>query len=305
MSNQMLVTQFPLQGFSEVPPFQALLFILFLCLYAVALCGHSLLVVAITLSSRLHTPMYFFLANLSVLALVCTCTMVPKGSWWRRRGASPTGAAWPCMVVGGGRGGAALHRRGLRPLHGHLSTTALWLHDDPQGVCGAGWSCVGIGMLGAGVNACLMSRRTFRGPYVIGHVFCGIPPLLLLSCSSTYVNNIMAIIADVFFAVLNFLLTMVSYGFIMSTILRVRTAKGKQRAFSTCSSHLIAATLYYSTIIYTYLSPGSSHSPGTGKVVAVLYSTVSPTLNPLIYSLRNKDIKAALRKVLMHMAKNL
>lgn len=164
---------------------------------------------------------------------------------------------------------------------------------------------MGIGMLGAGVNACLMSRRTFRGPNVIGHVFCGIPPLLPLSCSPTYVNNIMAIIADVFFAMLNFLLTMVSYGFIMSAILRVRTAEGKQRAFSTCSSHLIAATLYYFTIIYTYLSPGSSHSPGTGKVVAVLYSTVSPTLNPLIYSLRNKDIKAALRKVLMHMAKNL
>lgn len=104
---------------------------------------------------------------------------------------------------------------------------------------------------------------------------------------------------------LNFLLTMVSYGFAVSTTLKIRTAEGTQRAFSTCSSHLTAVTLYYSTVICTCLSPGSGYAPGAGKGVAVLYSAVSLTLNPLIYSLKNKDIKAALRRVLLQVVKTL
>lgn len=162
-------------------------------------------------------------------------------------------------------------------------------------LAGAVW---GISVLGAGVNGCLMLRLNFCGPNVIDHFSCEIPPLLLLSCSSTYV-------ADIFFAMLNFLLTMVSYGFIISAILKIRTAEGKQRAFSTCSPHLIGVTLYYSTIMYTHLSAGSSYCPGMGKVTAVLYSTVSPTLKPLIYSLKNKDVQAALKKVLILMLKTL
>ncbi|XP_029776649.1 olfactory receptor 13A1-like [Suricata suricatta] len=310
MSNQTLVTEFVLQGFSEVPQLQILLFVFFLCLYAVALCGNSLLVVAVTLSSRLHTPMYFFLVNLSVLDLVCACTVVPKLLG---------------ILVSGKKsisyGGCMAQMYFLSwAVAGEVLLFTAMAYDRYVAICqplrygsmmspkvcavlaGAVW---GISMLGAGVNACLVLRLNFCGPNMIDHFFCEIPPLLLLSCSSTYVNNIMTIIADIFFAMLNFLLTMVSYGFIVSTILKIRTAEGKQRAFSTCSSHLIAVTLYYSTIIYTYLSPGSSYSAGPGKVVAVLYSTVSPTLNPLIYSLKNKDIKAALRKVLMHVVKSL
>ena len=107
----------------------------------------------------------------------------------------------------------------------------------------------------------------------------------------------MIVVADVYFGVVNFLLTMASYGCIIASILRMRSAAGKQRAFSTCSSHLLVVTLYYSTVIYTYILPGSGSSLENGKVVAVLYTAVSPTLNPLIYSLRNKDVKVALRKV--------
>lgn len=107
----------------------------------------------------------------------------------------------------------------------------------------------------------------------------------------------MIVIADVYFGVVNFLLTMVSYGFIIASILGIRSVEGKKRAFSTCSSHLFVVCTYYSTVIYTYILPGSGSSMENGKVVALLYTAVSPTLNPIIYSLRNKDVKMALRKI--------
>ncbi|XP_073096168.1 olfactory receptor 13A1-like [Manis javanica] len=304
MSNQTLVTEFILRGFSAAPQLRALFFILFLSLYTMALSGNSLIVAAIAFTSRLHTPMYFFLVNLAVFDVICACTVVPKLLEMlvaEKRGISYWGCVVQLYFLTWSLAAELLlftamaYDRYLaicQPLHyGSMMSPRVCVV-----LAGAVW---GISVLGAGVNACLILRLTFCGSNVIDHFFCEIPPLLLLSCSSTYVNDIMSIMADIFFAVLNFLLTMVSYGFIISTILKMRTAEGKRRAFSTCSSHLIAVTMYYSTIIYTYLSPGSSYSPGTGKVVAVLYSTVSPTLNPLIYTLRNKDVKAALKKVLM------
>ncbi|XP_004782427.1 olfactory receptor 13A1-like [Mustela putorius furo] len=310
MRNQTRVTEFILQGFSERPQLHVLYFILFLCLYATALCGNCLIIVAIAFSSRLHTPMYFFLVNLSVLDIICTCTVVPKLLAIlvaEKRSISYRGCMAQMYFLSWSVAGEVLLFTAMA--YDRYVAICQPLHYSSMmgpGVCavlaGAVW---GISVLGAGVNACLMLRLNFCGPNVIDHFFCEIPPLLLLSCSSTYVNNIMAVMADIFFAMLNFLLTMVSYGFIIVTILKIRTAEGKQRAFSTCSSHLTVVTLYYSTIIYTYLSPGSSYSPGMGKVMAVLYSTVSPTLNPLIYSLKNKDVKAALRKVLILVIKNL
>ncbi|XP_075389613.1 olfactory receptor 13A1-like [Tenrec ecaudatus] len=310
MSNQTLVTEFILQGFSETPQLQASLFGLFLTLYSVALCSNSLFVTTIIFSSGLHTPMYFFLVNLAVLDVACACTVVPKlleTLVAGKRTISYKGCMTQMFFLSWSVAAEVLLFTAMaydryvaicQPLH--YSTLM-----SPR-VCamlaGAVWS---ISVLGAGVNTCLMLSLTFCGPNVIHHFFCEIPPLLLLSCSSTYVNDIMTIVADIFFAVFNFLLTMVSYGFIISTILKIRTAEGKRRAFSTCSSHLTVVTMYYSTVIYTYLSPGSSYSPGTGKIMAVLYSTVSPTLNPLIYTLRNKDVKAALKKVFTFLAEKL
>uniref|UniRef100_A0A8C4MD38 G-protein coupled receptors family 1 profile domain-containing protein n=1 Tax=Equus asinus asinus TaxID=83772 RepID=A0A8C4MD38_EQUAS len=304
MNNQSLVTEFILRGFSEEPQLQSLFLILFLCLYTVALCGNSLIIAAITFNSGLHTPMYFFLVNLAVLDVICASTVVPKLLEIlvaEKRNISYGGCMAQMFFLSWSVAAEVLLFTAMaydryvaicQPLHyGSMM--------NPR-VCavlaGAVW---GMSVLGAGVNACLMLQLSFCGPNVVDHFFCEIPPLLLLSCSSTYVNDIMAIVADIFFAVLNFLLTMVSYGFIISTILKIRTAEGKRQAFSTCSSHLIVVTMYYSTIVYTYLSPGSGYSPGMGKVMAVLYATVSPALNPLIYTLRNKDVKGALKKVLI------
>uniref|UniRef100_A0A7N5JCB9 G-protein coupled receptors family 1 profile domain-containing protein n=1 Tax=Ailuropoda melanoleuca TaxID=9646 RepID=A0A7N5JCB9_AILME len=283
MSNQTLVTEFPLQGFSEVPQLQVLVFVLFLGRCTTALCGNSLIVVAITFSSRLHTPMYFFLVSLRVLDIICAGAVVPKLLEIlvaEKRSISYRGCvAQTCFPSWSVAGEVLLFTAVAYDRRAATCQPLLYSSMMGPRVCaalaGAVW---GISTLRAGVNACPTLRPNFCGPNVMDHFFCEIPPLLLLSCSSTYVNDIMAIMADIFF---------------------VRTAEGKQRAFSTCSSHLIVVTLYYCTITYTYLSPGSSYSPGMGKVMAVLYSTASPTLNPLIYSLKNKDIKAALKKVLI------
>jgi olfactory receptor len=177
-----------------------------------------------------------------------------------------------------------------RPLH--YNTLMSW----PICVLLAGFVWV-IGIANTSVHIGLLVRLNFCGSNQIRHFLCEVPTLLLLSCSPTTLNNIMLVIADVYFGVLNFLLTMISYSFIISSILRIRSAEGKKRAFSTCSAHLVVVTLYYSTIIYTYLQPGSGSSFQNSKVVTLLYTAVSPTLNPIIYSLRNKDVKVALKRL--------
>ncbi|XP_010636859.1 olfactory receptor 13A1 [Fukomys damarensis] len=304
MSNQTLVTEFILWSFSERPQYRVLFLILFLSLYMMALCGNSLIVAVVTFSSRLHTPLYFFLVNLAILDVVCACTVVPKlletlvgnetSISYRACMTQMYFLTWSVAAELLLFTAMAYDRYVAicQPLHyGSMMSPSVC-----TALAGATW---GISMFGAVVNTCLMLRLTFCGPNVLNHFFCEIPPLLLLSCSSTYVNDVMTIVADIFFADVNFLLTVVSYGFIIATILKIRTAEGKRRAFSTCSSHLIVVTMYYSTVIYAYLSPNSSYSPLIGKVLAVLYSTVSPALNPLIYTLRNKDVKVALKKILL------
>ncbi|XP_012590276.1 PREDICTED: olfactory receptor 13A1-like, partial [Condylura cristata] len=167
------------------------------------------------------------------------------------------------------------------------------------------WLCLALAAavwticaVNASVHTGLMARLSFCGPNVITHFFCEIPPLLLLSCSPTLINSIMTVLADAFYGVINFLLTLGSYGCIIASILRIRSAEGKRRAFSTCSSHLLVVTFYYSAVFCAYISPASNYSPERNKVSGALYTVLSPTLNPIIYSLRNAEVKQALRRLL-------
>ncbi|XP_027716627.1 olfactory receptor 13A1-like [Vombatus ursinus] len=302
MNNQTYVTEFILKGLTDIPQIQFLFFVLFLFLYIVALIGNSLIGAAVSLNSELHTPMYFFLGNLAFLDVICTCTAVPKllqilgredntisfrGCITRLYFLTWSVAAELLLFT------AMAYDRYVaicQPLH----YSKMMSREVCISLAVAVW---GISAFGTTTNTSLLLRLSFCGPNVIDHFLCEIPALLPLSCSSTYVNDVMAVVADIFFAVLNFLLTMLSYGFIIFSIMAIQTTEGKKRAFSTCSSHLIVATMYYSTVIYVYLSSGSSYSPEKGKIMAVLYSTVSPSLNPVIYTLRNKDVKRALRKL--------
>ncbi|XP_005407782.1 PREDICTED: olfactory receptor 13A1-like [Chinchilla lanigera] len=301
-NNHTDVSEFVLQSFSGDTQFQALFFTFFLLLYIMALSGNALIIMAISLNPGLHTPMYFFLTNLALLDIVCTSTVLPK------------------LLEGLVTTGSAISYRGCMAqlffltwfLGAELLLLTAMAYDRYVAICcplhystrmgrpvcillaGSVWV---ISAVSTSVHTGLMARLHFCGPNQIRHFLCEVPTLLLLSCSPTTLNNIMIVIADVYFGVVNFLLTMVSYGFIIASILGIRSVEGKKRAFSTCSSHLLVVCMYYSTVIYTYILPGSGSSLENGKVVALLYTAVSPTLNPLIYSLRNKDVKIALRKV--------
>ncbi|XP_027717052.1 olfactory receptor 13A1-like [Vombatus ursinus] len=294
MNNQIFMMEFILKGLTDIPQLQFQFFVLFLFLYIVALIGNSLTGAAVSLNSELHTPVYFFLGNLAFLDVICTYTDVSnllqilgredntisfRGCMtqlyfltWSVAAELLVFTAVACVWY------VAI----CQPLH----YSKMMSREVCISLAVAVW---GISAFGATTNTSLLLRLSFCGPNVIDHFFCEILTLLPLSCSSTYVNDIMTVVADIFFAVLN--------GFIIFSIMAFQTTEGKKRAFSTCSSHLIVVTMYYFTVIYVYLSPGSSYSPDKGKIMAVLYLTVSPTLNPVIYTLRNKDVKRALRKL--------
>ncbi|XP_004458869.1 olfactory receptor 13A1-like [Dasypus novemcinctus] len=301
-SNHSTVVEFVMQGSSENLRFQGFFIVLFFFLYLTALAGNGLIVMAICLNPALQTPMYFFLSNLAILDIVCTSTVLPKllenllgkGSTISYGGCLTQlffltwilGAELLLLAIMAYDRYVAI----CQPLHYHT------LMSKPLCVLMAGsmWVISGVD---SSVHTGLMARLTFCGPNHIPHFLCEIPTLLQLACSPTTLNSIMIVIADVFFGVVNFLLTMLSYAFIITSILRIRSAEGKRRAFSTCSSHLLVVCMYYSTVIYTYIFPAAGSSMENGKVVAVMYTAVSPTLNPLIYTLRNKDVKVALRRV--------
>ncbi|KAM4852545.1 olfactory receptor 13A1-like [Thomomys bottae] len=302
MSNQTTVTEFILQGFSEHPEYQMLLFSCFLSLYCVALTGNVLIITAISFNPGLHTPMYFFLFNLASMDIICTSSVMPKaleGLLSQKNSISFGGCmaqlyflTWSASselllltVMAYDRYVAICH-----PLHYNTMMSKALCSVLAAGV----WALCAFN---TAIHTGLMVRLTFCGPNVITHFFCEVPPLLHLSCSSTYVNSVMIVLADAFYGILNFLMTIVSYGFIISSILKMRTSAGKQKAFSTCSSHLIVVCMYYTAVFYAYISPVSSYSAEKSKVAGVLYSMVSPTLNPLIYTLRNKEVKATLRKL--------
>ncbi|XP_047559395.1 olfactory receptor 13A1-like [Lutra lutra] len=302
MSNQTLVTEFILQGFSEQPEYHVLLFSCFLSLYSVALIGNILITLAITFNPGLHIPMYFFLFNLATMDIICTSSIMPKaleGLMSKDSSISYGGCmaqlyflTWSASsellllrVMAYDRYAAICH-----PLHYSTTMSKAFCCKLATGV----WVLCAFN---AAIHTGLMLRLNFCGPNVITHFFCEAPPLLLLSCSSTYVNSIMIVLADAFYGILNFLMTIVSYGFIISSILKMRTAEGKKKAFSTCFSHLIVVCMYYIAVFYAYISPVSSYSAEKSKLAGVLYTMVSPTLNPLIYTLRNKEVKAALGKL--------
>nr|XP_048314207.1 olfactory receptor 13A1-like [Myodes glareolus] len=302
-SNQTMVTEFVLEGFSENPGLKLLLIICFLSLYTLALIGNIVIIALVTSSTGLHSPMYFFLCNLATMDIVCTSSVLPK-ALLGLVSEENTISFKECM--------AQLFFL-LWSLSSELLLLTVMAYDRYVAICHplhyssrmsphlcgalatAVWS---ICALNASVHTGLMARLSFCGPNVITHFFCEIPPLLLLSCSPTYVNSIMTLIADAFYGVINFFLTLLSYGCIIASILRMRSAEGKRKAFSTCSSHLIVVCVYYSSVFCAYISPASSYSPERSKVTSVLYSVLSPTLNPLIYTLRNKDVKLALGRLL-------
>ncbi|XP_017374302.1 olfactory receptor 13A1 [Cebus imitator] len=285
MSNQTLVTEFSLHGFSEHPEYRVLFFSCFLFLYSGTLTGNVLIILAITFNPGLHTPMYFFLFNLATMDMICTSSIMPKalaGLVLEEGAISYVG----CMTQLYFLTWAAFSELLLLTIMDYDQYAAICqpLHYSSMmseafcsGLAAAVWLLCSVN---TAIHTGLMLRLDFCGPNVITHFFCEVPALLLLSCSSTYVNSVMIVLADAFYVIVNFLTTIASYGLIISSILKVRTVGGRQKAFSTCSSHLTVVCMYYTAVFYAYVSPVSGYSAGKSKLASLLYTVLSPTLNP-------------------------
>ncbi|XP_074083761.1 olfactory receptor 5B21-like [Macrotis lagotis] len=303
MGNCSEVTEFILLGLTDDPKLHLPLFLVFLSIYLLTLVGNLGMMVLIYSDSRLHTPMYFFLSNLSLVDLGYSSAVAPKTAAALYSGNKVISysecAAQFFFFVGFATVECYLlasmaydrHAAVCKPLHYTTTMTA--------NVC----ICLVIGSYFCGfVNASIHTGDTFSLSFcssnVVHHFFCDIPPLLALSCSDTHISELVVFFVVGFNVFFTLLVILISYLFIFIAILRMQSAEGRQKAFSTCASHLTAVSIFYGTIIFMYLQPGSSHSMDTDKIASVFYTVVIPMLNPLIYSLRNKEVKNAFSKMI-------
>ncbi|XP_074994693.1 olfactory receptor 14J1-like [Calonectris borealis] len=303
MSNGSSITQFLLLAFADTRELQLLHFWLFLGIYLAALLGNGLIITAIACDHRLHTPMYFFLLNLSLLDLGSISTTVPKAmanSLWDTRDISYAGCAAQlffflffisaevCLLT------VMAYDRYVaicQPLHyGTLLGSRACVH-----MAAAAWAS---GFL----NALLHTANTLSLPLCHGNAvdqfFCEIPQILKLSCSHSYLREVGLLVVSVCLAFGCFVFIVVSYVEIFRAVLRIPSEQGQHKAFSTCLPHLAVVSLFVSTGMFAYLKPPSISSTSLDLVVAVLYSVVPPAVNPLIYSMRNQELKDALRKMM-------
>ncbi|XP_075614045.1 olfactory receptor 14J1-like [Balearica regulorum gibbericeps] len=302
MSNGSSITQFLLLAFADTRQLQLLYFWLFLGIYLAALLGNGLIITTIACDHRLHTPMYFFLINLSLIDLASISTTLPKSmanSLWDTRDISYLGCAVQLFLFSSLVGAefsiltvmAYDHYVAIcQPLHyGILLGSRACVH-----MAAAAW---GSGFL----NALLHTANTFSISLCKGNVdqfFCEIPQILKLSCSHSYLTEAELLVFCVSLAFGCFIFILFSYVQIFRAVLRIPSEQGRHKAFSTCLPHLAVVSLFLSTGMFSYLKPPSISSPLLNLVVTVLYSVVPPAVNPLIYSMRNQEIKDALKKVL-------
>ncbi|XP_004458482.3 putative olfactory receptor 1F12P [Dasypus novemcinctus] len=300
--NHTSASEFILLGLSSQPGRQELIFGLFLVMYVVGAAGNLLIILAIASDSHLHTPMYFFLSNLSLVDFCFISATVPKmlvNIQTQSQSISYGGCLtqiYFCVLLANLDNfllTAMAYDRYVAICHPLHYSTMMSLQ-----VCalmlGSSWLIANLHSL---LHTLLMARLEFCASNVIPYFFCDLVPLLQLSCSNTQLNQLMILLVGGLIVLVPFLGILVSYVHIVSAVLRVPSARGKQKAFSTCGSHLAVVTLFYGTITGVYLSPSSSHSPEKASLASVMYMAVTPMLNPFIYCLRNKDMKGALRKL--------
>ncbi|CAM5157995.1 unnamed protein product, partial [Eretmochelys imbricata] len=299
--NQTAITEFLLLGFGELPDLQILLFLIFLVMYMATVTGNTLIVVLIVADQHLHTPMYFFLGNLSCLETCYTSTIMP---WMLAslltgdRTISVSGCITQLYFFGSLAGtecyllAAMSYDRYLaicKPLHySTLMNTRFCLH-----LAAGSWL---NGFLALIILVLFLSLLIFCGPNEIDYFYCDPLPLIELSCSDTHQVILVDFILSCVFTLPPFLLTLTSYMCIIATILRIPSTTGRQKAFSTCSSHLIVVTIFYGTLIIVYLLPKHDTLRDLNKVLSLCYTVLTPLVNPLIYSLRNREVKEALSK---------
>nr|XP_013817461.1 PREDICTED: olfactory receptor 6N2-like [Apteryx mantelli mantelli] len=294
-TNQSKVTEFIIMGFPNLQEFHTFFFILLLLIYLLTVFGNIVIFTIIKLDAQLHTPMYFFVCILSFLEICYTATTIPKmlsNLLSGTKSISFTGCllqvyffhslgATECYLLT-----AMAYDRYLaicKPLHYHaIMNTKMCF----QMIAGC-WAC---GFICPVTEVILVSKLPFCGPNKIQHIFCDFPPLLSLACTDTSTSILVDFAINTFIILVTFLLIMLSYINILKNVLKINTAEGREKAFSTCASHLIVVLLFFGSIIFMYVRLKKSYSLDYDRIFAVIYSVLTPLVNPIIYSLRNKQI---------------
>ncbi|XP_007957027.1 olfactory receptor 2B11-like [Orycteropus afer afer] len=294
---------FILLGVSDRPWLERPLFVILLVSYILAMLGNIAIILVSRLDAQLHRPMYIFLSHLSFLDLCYTTTTVPQmlfnmGS--SRKTISYGGCTvqyavfhWlggtECIILAS----MALDR--YVAICKPLRYAVIMHHSLCQMLVAVAWVS---GFGNSLVQVTLTVQLPFCGREVLNNFFCEVPAMIKLSCADTAVNDATLAVVVAFFVLVPLGLILLSYGFIARAVLRIQSSKGRHKAFGTCTSHLLVVSLFYIPAICMYLQPPSSYSQEQGKFISLFYSIITPTLNPFIYTLRNKDVKGALRRLL-------
>ena len=303
LANQSTVAGFILLGLSDQPKLEKMFFVLILLTYLVILLGNGVLILVTILDSRLHTPMYFFLGNLSFLDICYTTSSVPLilDSFLTPRKTISFSACGVQMFLSFAMGATECVLLGMMAFDRYVAICNPLRY--PIVMSKAVYVPMAAGSWAAGcaasmVQTSLAMRLPFCGDNVINHFTCEILAVLKLACADISINVISMGVTNVIFLVVPVLLIFVSYIFILTTILRIPSAEGRKKAFSTCSAHLTVVVIFYGTILFMYGKPKSKDPLGADKqdladkLTSLFYGVVTPMLNPVIYSLRNKDVKA-------------
>nr|XP_005309086.1 olfactory receptor 14A16-like [Chrysemys picta bellii] len=303
-ANQTILTEFLLLGFSDIRELQILHFVVFLVIYLTALIGNLLILIAVAVDRHLHTPMYFFLGNLSFLDLdLCYISVtVPKStanSLTNDRQISFSGCVAQVFLMVT----FVITEMTLLLIIAYNWYIAICHPLHYRVIMNTG-TCVQMAAgswIGSAIYTAFHTGNTFRLSFcqsnAIDQFFCDIPQLLKISCADTHLNETLLLACVIFLCFISFGLVIVSYTRIFSTTLMIPSAQGKSKAFSTCLPHMTVVGLFLGTGMFTYMKPNSGSSTYYDLLATVLYTVLPPAMNPLIYSLRNKEIKEALRKI--------
>ncbi|XP_054849960.1 olfactory receptor 14C36-like [Eublepharis macularius] len=301
MVNQTAVTEFILQGFSDMRELQMLHFMVFLSLYLTTLMGNFLIVITVALVHQLHIPMYFFLAILSLVDACFISSTVPKSmanSLINDNRISFWGCVTQLFFV-------------VACTTAEVSLLTVMAYDRYVAICHplqyllimnwhACFQMAAAALVLSVINGIVQTANTFRLHFcwsnVVEQYFCDIPQLLRISCTDTKFNEIFTFVCVLVVGLFCSVFILVSYGYIFSTVFKIQSDRGKYKAFSTCIPHLTMFSLFVFTVMFTYMRPQEMLSPSVDLLAAVLYAVLPPLMNPIIYSLRNKDIQVALRK---------
>ncbi|KAM9037212.1 olfactory receptor 8G1-like [Sarcophilus harrisii] len=301
--NNSAVTDFILEGLTHRPELQIPLLLLFLSIYVVTVVGNLGMITLIGVTSHLHTPMYYLLSSLSFIDF-CHSTVITPKMLVNFVSEKNTISYNECMtqlyffiifII------AECHMLAAMAYDRYVAICRPLLYNVIMSHQVCIWLAGGVFFLsfvGATIHTGCMLRLFFCKDNVINHYFCDLNALLKLSCSNTYINEMLVVCFSAFNILTPTLTILSSYIFIIASILHIRSTEGRSKAFSTCSSHMAAVSIFFGSAAFMYLQPSSVTSMEQGKMSSVFYTILVPMLNPLIYSLRNKDVKVAMKKLM-------